>query len=867
MDIVLAFSIALNIFFVGLYIYFERVKYKRDIDNFRLLFEINPLPVVITDLESGTFIKANGPAKRFFNIVNTNKTELSNYCTKDFYEDAKARKDIFDSIRDKKYIVNYPLRVKSMGGETDKWAVLTAMRFYYHSKEVILSIFTDITELKHKDVELQHKNTELEAIFNNTQMSIIFLINGRFFSKVNQKFLDTFEYSESEIIGNSVELIHLDSYHFGNFFKNYYDKLINGDCVEIDYQLKTKSAKVLWVRIFGKALDSNNLNGGVVWIMYDITDEKMSHQVIEETKNSLEEAQKIAHFGSFESTLDGNQIKISEEMRRIYNLEEKSFYSLSEFLEKVHKDDKRYVLDLLKKIETDGCESCNFEFKIVINGEIKYIQAKGRLVESEEKVRVVGTNQDITDIKLTQEALKYAKEEAEKANLIKSQFFTNLTHEIKTPMNAIIGFSELLSKGELSQIQKNYVESIQISSKNLLNLINDILDFSKLDTGKLTLNLHSVDIRNLIFDLKTIFDYKCGQKGIKFDINIDDSIPKYLLLDESRLRQILINIIGNGVKFTESGFINVVALFDETNLVIKVADSGIGILDSDKVSIFDVFVQKENKNSRKYEGTGLGLAITKKLLSIMNGEIYVESKIGEGSVFTIVLKDIKEVKKRDDEVKENNSKSKDYIKFLNQKVLVVDDIDFNREIFVDTLKMFNIQTLEAVDGADAIAKAREFLPELILMDIRMPVMDGYEATEKIKEFLDVPIIALTASVIDIKNSLLKFDGYISKPSKLDDILNELKKYLKYQKDDIKILEKVEITAQDIEKIQPLIQKLRLLRESSEFDDYINVSAEIESLIKDNKSLQELFNKLLIDINTFDLLEIDRDIVEILKLEK
>jgi signal transduction histidine kinase/CheY-like chemotaxis protein len=390
---------------------------------------------------------------------------------------------------------------------------------------------------------------------------------------------------------------------------------------------------------------------------------------------------------------------------------------------------------------------------------------------------------------ILEENLIKEKIRAESANRAKSEFLANMSHEIRTPMNSILGFSEVLLNSVAEPKHKSYLNTILNSGKTLLSLINDILDLSKIEAGRLEISPEPVDLKVVLYEMQQIFTQKVEEKNIDFFVEIDEKIPSNITIDEIRLRQILLNLIGNAVKFTSSGFVKVIAerrtlhngIID---LSISVVDSGIGIPKVDQQRIFESFSQQSGQDSRKYGGTGLGLAITKRLCELMDGEITLESEINKGSKFTVTFKNVKS----SDEVIVNDygyEWDENRIDFKPTKVLIVDDIPHNRNLVLSYLEGSNLTLYEAENGEIAINNAKEYMPDLILMDIRMPGINGYQATEILKndeKTQKVPVIALTASTMHSETDKINelFDGYLRKPIQKQHLVNEMAKFLEHE---------------------------------------------------------------------------------------
>lgn len=381
-----------------------------------------------------------------------------------------------------------------------------------------------------------------------------------------------------------------------------------------------------------------------------------------------------------------------------------------------------------------------------------------------------------------EDALKEAIVETEKAAKAKTEFLSIMSHEIRSPLNAIIGMTHILNNEDHLPSQEENLKVLEISSRNLMLLINDILDFNKIDSGRLELEQHSFDLEHLLKNIRRANDHNARERGNILKLFVDDSLPTSVRGDSARLGQIITNLVSNAVKFTKEGLIRIDAtVLKETNtevvVRISVQDEGIGIPLKKQKRIFEPFTQAGADTNRSYGGTGLGLAITKKLLHLMGSSIKLKSAEGEGSTFYFDLKLV-----TGESISPRSSETIDEVKDLhNARLLAVDDLEFNLITLTKIVGKWNVQITTAVNGLEAVEKVRNNDFDLVLMDLQMPIMDGREATEKIREFnTDIPIIALTASTNESTRRevlSLGMNDFAGKPFEPDQLYKKLKSHI------------------------------------------------------------------------------------------
>lgn len=494
--------------------------------------------------------------------------------------------------------------------------------------------------------------------------------------------------------------------------------------------------------------------------------------------------------------------EIDKSFTKVYindEIEELTGYSKNDFLNNsitlidlVHPDDKEKAL-----FETNNAIESLKPFHLIYRLKRKdesyiWVEEFGEGIVKDNKVTFIeGILLDITQ-KVEVEAQIKARELAEESNRAKSEFLANMSHEIRTPLNAIIGFTSLLKDTKINSKQEEYISTVNISANILLDVVNDILDFSKIETGKFELDYHKINLSKTIQNIEDIIKFDIDKKNLKFKLNYDNAIPKFILFDDLRLKQILLNLLSNAIKFTNKGEIELVVKLltidkNISKLQFEVIDTGIGINIENFNKILQPFSQEDNSTSRKYGGTGLGLSISNKLLHLMGSSLQLRSNIKKGSVFffevdaTVLNETIINETEYNDLLASINSK--DTIVKNEYKILIVEDNKINMLLTKVLVKKLipNSIIIEAENGQIAIEKFQIENPDIILMDVQMPVLNGYEASIEIRKTnQQIPIIAITAGIIQGEKEKCFEHGmsdYISKPIDKEVFNTILLKYL------------------------------------------------------------------------------------------
>ncbi|MEJ2904987.1 hybrid sensor histidine kinase/response regulator [Pedobacter panaciterrae] len=532
--------------------------------------------------------------------------------------------------------------------------------------------------------------------------------------------------------------------------------------------------------------------GGVIGSILDITQQNDVEQELRKAKIKLGQTvellntgEEISKTGGWEYDIEADLVYRTKNMKLLLGINEETT-SLNDAAILYEDNGAELIREGMKNAIENQLP---YNIELIPKGTQKCFRSIGiPIVENGKTIRVVGAVTDITEIKQAERELLMAKQVAENAALAKQQFLSNMSHEIRTPMNAVIGMTNLLLQENPKPDQIDSLKILKFSSENLLDLINDVLDYSKIESGKISFEQIDFNLIELVNNVKETHCLAAKEKGLKFKVKVDSDLPTMIIGDPTRLTQILNNLVSNAIKFTSSGSVIIDLSLNRAvgNLVdidFAVTDTGIGIDADKKDYIFESFTQASSDTNRVFGGTGLGLAITKKIIELLGGSISVKSTVGMGASFLFNLQ-FKKSKKKAGDISVPGVVS-DFSSLAGYKILLVEDNEINVIVARKFMQKWGLHIDCAVNGTEAVEKVIDNHYDLVLMDLEMPKMDGYEATKVIRsigddKFKQLPIIALTASLLtEINKQILEagIDDYVAKPFSPTELHSKIRQYL------------------------------------------------------------------------------------------
>ncbi len=710
---------------------------------------------------NGNMIYANNEA---CNRLGLDKDKIFQYKVKDFepyFIDPKNWTEHIQELRKKDRVVIQSTNINQLTSQVIDVEVTVTLR-KIGDLDYIIAISRDISDKRKEEIETSNQEAQIMAIFDHSLDAVVIMESTGIITQWNPAAAKIFGYTTSEaknkflhslIIAQPyyelyIEELKLRNNQFHNNNINNNNHTNNELKKEIELIAITKDKTALNITLGLAPIQINEKNYFIGYIN-DITERKKAE--IELIKQQEKYRFIIANMNLGLVEVD-NDDKIIYANQSFCNM---SGYQMDELVGRTAAnsflilEDKNWFtekLNIRKKGFSDSYEvmakNKRGELKWwLISGGPNY-DAMGNVIGS------IGIHLDITEQKETQDQLKLARVNADQSSKAKEQFLTNMSHEIRTPLNAIIGMVRELSRLNLEPEAQNYLKHTYSASQHLLSILNNILDISKIDAGELILEERDFKLVDTIREVEAILSPIIADKNLTFQINIDDDIAPAFIGDELRIKQILINIIGNAIKFTDKGQITFTIKVTNSNNYFQsiqfiINDTGIGIDDEYLDKIFDKFSQENNTISRRFGGTGLGMAIAYELVTLMKGRIRVDSKKNEGSTFEISVR-FKIGNQQNVKTLEYDS-SIDWLK--GKKILLAEDSDLNQLVAVKTLSHYDVEVTVVANGQEAIDELQKNKFDLILMDLQMPIMDGLTTTNYIRQTLklNIPIIALTAN--------------------------------------------------------------------------------------------------------------------------
>ncbi|MEG4105436.1 PAS domain S-box protein [Microcoleus sp. S13_C5] len=782
-------------------------------EKFAKAFRSSPNPITITRLNDGRYLEIN---EAFCQTIGYSAAEILDRTALElnFWENIQARAELFKMLDEKKIVLNYEFDFRTNTGGL-RTGLLSAEIIDIHGETCVISVIQDISDRKLAEEKLRSVAASLAAaqrIARVGNWECDFSANTTTWSEELSRIFGLDPTQPAPTLTEFSQYVHPDD---RQKWQTTIDTAIaSGQSYSLEYRILRPEPKIAadncpsqiseagfirYIEARGEVVV--NQQGQVTKLfttLMDITPRKLAEIALAESEEKYRHLVETSQDIIWSCNAQGQITFVNQAVKQIYGYEPEEMLgcSFSDFLVPGEID---WKWELQQRLLTGKTV---FQYENIVLGKdgrkidintkaIARMDAEGNIIGT------TGTASDITERKQAEIVLQKAKEEADRANRAKSEFLSNMSHELRTPLNAILGFSQLLARDpDLGADQQQYLGIITQSGEHLLVLINNILQMSKIEVGLVTLNNSTFDLHKLLKNTENMLKLQAEKKGLQLICDCPPDLPQYIETDESKLRQVLINVVGNAIKFTAEGGVNLrlkhelmknknhpeISPSENCSLLFEVEDTGSGISAEEMDNLFKPFAQTES-GKKAQEGTGLGLPISKQFVQLMGGKMTVTSTLGRGSIFRF---DVKVSLPNAVEIQVAQTARRVVGLEPGQpeyRILAVDDRLESRLLLVRMLTSLGFAVQEAENGVQAVEMWSSWEPHLIWMDMRMPVMDGYEATKQIKAHLKgqaTVIIALTASAFDEERSLILSagcDDFVAKPFREQVILEKMAKYL------------------------------------------------------------------------------------------
>ncbi len=610
------------------------------------------------------------------------------------------------------------------------------------------------------ELALRETHAEIDAILNSASAGIC-LVRARKMHRCNRALETMFGRGEEELKNLPDYMLFCNSEkERDERFPIVMERLSRGETHSVEKLLTRKDGSTFWCHLQGHAIDPADVEGkGQVWVVEDITESRRAREELRIASDRLTLAQEAGDIGVFDVDVVAGRNYWTPHLEKMFGLEAGSFGgTLEDWIALLHPEDGPRAALEFQNAMTSEVDRLEMNFRIVrrSDGAVRVFKSLNHFVRAPDgtPLRIAGVNVDVTD-------LTEARWQAEEATRAKSMFLANMSHEIRTPMSAIIGLSNIALKTDLQPKQRDYVFKINRAGTLLLGIINDILDVSKVEAGKLEIERVGFRLDDVLDNATTMVEQKAQDKGLELKIDVAEDVPRGLVGDPLRLGQILINLLGNAVKFTDQGQVSIAVRCaersaDKVQLRVEVTDTGLGMTPEQASKLFQAFSQAEGSTARKYGGTGLGLTIAKRLVELMDGSIHVDSTPGVGSTFWFAAWFGLDAEGDAHGAERQCLASDTHADSLQGvRLLLVDDNEIDRQIATELLTGAGASVATASNGRDAIEMlvAGVHAYDLVLMDLQMPEIDGVETTRMIRAapgLFEIPILALTTHTLPLE---------------------------------------------------------------------------------------------------------------------